>query len=376
MNVMIVVTHLLGTGHLARALTLGRAFADAGDYVSVVSGGAVVAHFDTKGLNLHQLPAVRSNRTDFSTLLRNDGTVAGPEYLQKRLDRLTDLLADIAPDVLITELFPFGRRILRDEFHALLKSARAMPRQPLIFASIRDILAPPSKPSKAAFAEEMVAEFYDGVLVHSDPDVVSLDLSWPVSDPLAPYLQYTGFVAPPPPDDDQTTRSGIVVSAGGGAVGDKVFEAANDAAHLAPNTPWLFLVGGEDSRRNALASRAPPHVRIEAPRPDFRALLASAATSVSMCGYNTALDVLQTGVPAVLVPFDDGGEVEQSLRAKALRVQDGIAVLPQDGLSGATLNRAIAKVQAAAKRPPRTAGMNGAARTVEIVHDLHESAAR
>ena len=33
MKVMIAVTHLLGTGHLARALTLGRAFAAQGHVV-------------------------------------------------------------------------------------------------------------------------------------------------------------------------------------------------------------------------------------------------------------------------------------------------------------------------------------------------------
>ncbi|MEO9683857.1 MAG: glycosyltransferase [Tateyamaria sp.] len=371
MKVMIVVTHLLGTGHLARALTIGRAFAEAGDQVSVVSGGGAVSHFDTTGVNLHQLPPVQSNGTEFTTLLCKDGTQAGPAHLQKRQDRLMELLIDIAPDVLITELFPFGRRILKEEFATLLQAARAMSPRPLVLSSIRDILAPPSKPSKAAYADEMVTNFYDGVLVHSDADVVPLDLSWPVSTALAPCLHYTGFVAPAPPDETPAMRRGIVVSAGGGTVGDKVFEAAINAANLAPDIPWLLLVSGEDSRRIALNAKAPSHVRIEAPRPDFRALLEKTATSVSMCGYNTALDVLQTGVPAVLVPFDDGGEVEQGLRAAALSTQNGIAILRQDALSGTSLVDAIADVQAANKRPPRIAGMDGAARTVEIVRDLH-----
>ena len=56
-------------------------------------------------------------------------------------------------------------------------------------------------------------------------------------------------------------------------------------------------------------------------------MLYHAAASVSLCGYNTALDVLQSGVPAVLVPFDNGGEVEQSLRAEALAPQELVADL-------------------------------------------------
>ena len=115
---------------------------------------------------------------------------------------------------------------------------------------------------------------------------------------------------------------------------------------------------------------APPHVDIEAPRPDFRALLAGAAASGSMSGYNTAMDVLQTGVPAVLIPFDDGGEVEQGLRADALSHLDGIAVLLQAKLGGPALAMALDKVRNARARPAHQANMNGAARSVEITHDL------
>ncbi|WP_299726969.1 glycosyltransferase [uncultured Tateyamaria sp.] len=370
MKVMIVVTHLLGSGHLARALTLGRAFRDAGDAVTVVSGGTPAPHFDAGGLRLVQLPPLRANGTDFSTLLGDDGAEASDAYRQARQDLLIATLADDAPDVLITELFPFGRRVLRDEFRALLAAAHAMDTRPLVLSSIRDILAPPSTPAKAEFAEEMVAQFYDGVLVHSDPEVVSLDRSWPVTDTLAHMLHYTGFVAPAPPTAMPGAHGLTLVSAGGGAVGDRLFEAAIDAAYLTPHLAWLFLVSGESERRARLIRKAPKHVSIERPRPDYRRLLQGAAASVSMCGYNTALDVMQTGVPSVLVPFDDGGEVEQGLRAAALSSQDGIEVLSQDALSGPALVMALEDVQGQRARRPRMSGMNGAVRSVEIARRM------
>lgn len=370
MKVMIVVTHLLGTGHLARALMLGRAFGAAGDQVTVVSGGTPVLHFDTRGLTLVQLAPVCSDGTDFTTLLDQDRTVATAEHMQARQDQLKATLAQVAPDVLITELFPFGRRILRDEFRALLQDAHAMPQRPLILTSIRDILAPPGKPAKAAFADEVIAQFYDGILVHADPEVVTLERSWPVSQALAERLHYTGFVAPPPPACGTERHGTILVSAGGGAVGDGVFRAALEAAHLRPTVQWHLLVGGSDARRASLAAESASNVQIDAPRADFRTLLQGAAASVSMCGYNTALDVLQTGVPAVLVPFDDGGEVEQGLRAEALSAQDGITILRQTELNGPSLVAAVDSVQHAPRRLPRIAGMDGAAQTVDIVCDL------
>ena len=369
MRVMIMVTHLLGTGHLARALTLARAFADAGHEVTVVSGGIPVPHFDTTNVRLAQLPPLRSNGTDFTTLLDAIGDEATAEYRTGRITAALELFHDLNPDVLITELFPFGRRNLRDEFRALLDAASAA--GTTVLASVRDILAPPSKPAKAAFADEMVQRHYDGVLVHADRDIVTLDGSWPVSDRLAPYLHYTGFVAPPPPPQASERTGTILVSAGGGAVGDAIFDAAVDTAAQHPDTTWHLLVGGDVARRDGLARRAPGNAVIEAPRPDFRTLLGQPAASVSMCGYNTALDVLQTGTPAVVVPFDDGNEVEQGLRAEALSRQPGVAVLRQTELRTDTLMSALKRVTTVPRAPRRT-GMDGAARTVEITQSLWE----
>ncbi|GGX58795.1 glycosyl transferase [Tateyamaria omphalii] len=370
MEVTIVVTHLLGTGHLARALTLGRAFVAAGDTVTVISGGKPVPHFDSAGLTLVHLPPLQSNGTDFSTLLTDAGEVADDAYLAARQATLLDHIVQQSPDVLITELFPFGRRTLKAEFQALLEAADGLPSRPLILSSIRDILAPPSKPAKVTFADQFVDRFYDAVLVHSDPEVVTLDASWPVSERLRPKLRYTGFVAPGAPDMIAPRHSEILVSAGGGDVGDKVFEAACEAAKLNADHSWRFLVGGDDARRTFWANRAPANVVVEGPRPDFRELLVGATASVSMCGYNTALDVLQTGVPAVFVPFDDGGEVEQGLRADALATLPAVSVVRQANLSGPTLADAIGKLAQQERRSPRTTGMTGAKTSVEIVHGL------
>ena len=68
-RILIVVTHLLGTGHLARALVLARAFAEAGDKATLVSGGMPVPHLAAEDVDLVQLPPVRSDGTNFARLL-------------------------------------------------------------------------------------------------------------------------------------------------------------------------------------------------------------------------------------------------------------------------------------------------------------------
>lgn len=373
MRVMVVVTHLLGTGHLARALTLARAYTAAGDTACVVSGGTAAPMLDTRSVAFIQLPPVKSDGVDFSRLLQSDGAPADAAHMARRKRMLLEAVAEFAPDVLITELFPFGRRILREEFTALLDHAVTQPRPPLVCASLRDILAPPSKPKKAQFAQDTVVQFYDAVLVHSDPALMPLSLSWPVTDPLEHRLHYTGFVAGPPPlRHPQAAGTGeILVSAGGGDVGGPVYEAALDAARLR-DLPMRILVGGAEPapRIAALRQHAPPHVHIEAARPDFRQMLRHAAASVSLCGYNTALDILQAGTPAVFIPFDEGSEVEQAIRARALSAQDGILALPRAALSGARLLEALGDVIAAPPRAPVTDMFDGAARTVTLTRQL------
>lgn len=368
MRVMIVVTHLLGTGHLVRALNLARACVDAGHSVTLVSGGMPVVHLDFTGVDMVQLPPLRSDGVDFTRLLTSDGSVASATLRQERIDTLLRVLAKSQPDTLITELFPFGRRNLRDEFAALLSAARGT--CPVIAASVRDILAPPSKPSKVTFADDMISSYYDLVLVHSDPDLVPLGVSWPETPVLTPRLAYTGFVAPPAPTVGDARGDTVLVSAGGGPVGQTIFEAAIAAATQLPQMQWKLMVPGDDNHRSALREGAPGNVTIEAPHPDFRHRMARAAVSVSLCGYNTALDVLQTGTPAVFIPFDDGNEVEQGLRASALSALPGIAVLRQSELTAQTLRTAV-ETTVGVPRDPRHNRMDGAAETVRILERAH-----
>ncbi|WP_170405056.1 glycosyltransferase family protein [Ruegeria arenilitoris] len=378
MRTMIIVTHLLGTGHLSRALTLGRAFADAGHHVTVASGGMPAPQLNTDGVSLLALPPLRSDGTDFTRLLTADGNIADATYLNYRAIALTEAVRRVNPDVLITELYPFGRRSLADEFLALLSTARSLPSCPVVLSSVRDILAPPSKPAKAVRTEEIIVRFYDGVLVHSDPEITPLDASWPVTGNLAGRLFYTGFVAPPAPGPHEQGEGAneILVSAGGGSVGQPIFRAAIEAAQKMPNRRWRLLVGGQDAQDRIAELRHMTNgenVILEPVRPDFRQMLPLAAASVSMCGYNTAMDLLQCATPAVLIPFDDGKEVEQTLRAKSLARLPAVDVLNSAKLTGEALAQAVDRVLHQGSREPLDGGFDGARKSVEIATSLWET---
>jgi predicted glycosyltransferase len=376
MRVLIAVTHLLGSGHLARARTLAAAFAEAGHEALLMTGGVPVPHLaPPPGVRVLQLPPVRSDGADFARLLTPEGMPAAPDRLAARAAMMAAAVADFRPAVVVTELYPFGRRSLRAEFAALLGAAAALTPRPRILASVRDILAPPSKPERAAEAEDVLARHYDAVLVHSDPADIPLEASWPVSAWLAARLRYTGYIAPPPPAPAPPDPEAVIVSAGGADVGAALFETAL-AASVAGRR-WHLLVGGtradaECARLARLAEALPgaPRIVIEPARPDFRALLAGAGASISLCGYNTALDLMATGTPGVFVPFDAGRETEQRTRAERLARRAHFAMVPAAELTPAALLAALDAVTAAGRFVPDPAKLAGARASVAIAESL------
>lgn len=379
LRVLIAVTHLLGAGHLTRAAAIGRALVGAGHPVTLVTGGTPTHLVDVGGLDLVQLPPVRGRVDDFTTLRDAAGEPVGAEIMARRRAMLLDALATCRPAVVVTELFPCGRRALGGEFRALLEAAAGMARRPLVLASIRDVLVAPDRAAKVAAAHALVAERYDAVLVHGDPDLLPLEASWPVDDALRSRLIYTGYVgdAGPPAAPVEEGAGPVLVSGGSSAAALPLYRAALAAAGLDPGRPWHVLVGPgvEPAEFRALSEAAPANASVERGRTDFRDCLARAAVFVGQAGYNTVMDIVATRARSVLVPFEQGRETEQRLRADALGARDLAIVLPEETLAPRAL---LDAVDAAARRPrPDLSAIrrDGAARTVEIIEDLARSRA-
>lgn len=375
LDVLIVVTHLLGIGHLTRARTIGRALARAGHRVTLVSGGMPAAG-SPDGVAMVQLPPLRSDGADFTRLITADGGVADADYMERRRRRLIETLVDTRPDALLTELFPFGRRQLAAEFDALLAAAAGLDRRPAILASVRDVLVPPSKPARVTDVEERLGRFYDGVLVHGDPAVLALDASWPVTPVIERDLIYTGYVVDDraTPAMNDTAREGaeaddVVVSGGGSAAGLPLARAAIGAAALLPALTWRILLGNGIAATDfaSIAAAAPANAVVERVRPDFAQLLERARLSVSMAGYNTMLDLLVARVRSVVVPFEVGRETEQRQRAERFAVAGLTTVLGEAELAPATLAKAVTTALARPAPPAAAVSLEGNTRTVTAV---------
>jgi predicted glycosyltransferase len=374
-RVLFYVQNLLGIGHLQRAAVIARALAAAGFAVDFVSGGMPVPGLALGGARLVQLPPARVADEHFAGLLDDAGRPVDEAWRARRRDALLAAAAVARPEVLLIELYPFGRRAFRFELDPLLAAAQAATPRPAVLCSVRDILVDKGRPERRAETVAAVLRWFDAVLVHGDPGFAPLSLSFPEAERIAARLRYTGYVveaAAGEPVPFQAGTGEVVVSAGGGAVGRPLVEAALQARSrsLAAGLPWRVVLGtGYPQREAAALLAAPPRgVRVERFRPDLARLFPQAALSISQAGYNTVMELLAAGTPAVVVPFAGGVETEQTLRARLLAERGLIHLVEEAGLAPAALAAAMDRALSA-PRPTPGGGLDlgGAARTAAIL---------
>ncbi|MTH98964.1 glycosyltransferase family protein [Roseibium sp. RKSG952] len=380
-HAFIHVQHLLGTGHVVRAAAIGRALADRGVDVTLASGNRIPPTLDTTGLTVVELPAARSPDAAFSRLVTLEGDDVDADWKERRITATLEAFGARDADLLLTETYPFGRRQFEFEMSRLLQAAKAQARKPVIATSIRDILVRKQDLWKEEWMADQALAHYDRILVHADPGFIQLQDSFPFAGRVEPLVRYTGYAngtaRPAPPEGDGEDE--VIVSCGGGAVAEGLLSAALEARPLsrrAEDATWRILIGHDVSEEafRLYQRNAAPGTIVERARRDFPGLLQNARLSVSQAGYNTVLDILIAGVPAVLVPFAQALETEQTQRAEALAAHRRAIVAPETGLTPERLAAAIDDALALPRSKHKVL-LGGAEKSADILlRDLTERA--
>jgi predicted glycosyltransferase len=338
---MLYCQHSLGLGHFVRSIALAQELGRHFDLL-FLNGGVLPRDIALPdNVAFEHLPPIR---------IDDDGQLSGAagepldQLLCRRRDRMLDLARRHAPSLLVVELYPFGRRKFGTELLPLIAAVRD--RGGTVVSSVRDILVGRSNQrhhdDRAAV---LLNDLFDAVLVHSDPNVARLDASFQPSRPLAVPTHYTGYVRASRTEAAVEQRgTDTLVSAGGGAVGRPLLDAALAAQRILwRKRRWpMTLVAGPflpqpDWEAVQLAAADIPGVRLLRSVPDMLQLLRRAGRSVSQCGYNTALEVIEAGVPSLFVPYAAGQETEQTVRAQRLAALGHGEWMPQATLDGAAL---------------------------------------
>jgi predicted glycosyltransferase len=318
----------------------------------------------------------------FSGLESCDPALGLEEVKQVRIESLLSFFNSAGPDCLILELYPFGRKAFRFELNPLLEAARA--KSTLVLCSLRDILVE-KKTDRTMWENRVVAtlnDFFDGLLVHADPRLVTLDSTFGPIEELEVPIHYTGFITPRP---RLTARSKIrselglgsddrliVASIGSGSVGAHLLEAVAAAAncgHTPGNFHFHLFTGPYCPPEviDRLHVAAGQNLAVEQFTDHFIDWLAAADLSVSMAGYNTSMNSLAAGVPALMLPFDQNRE--QRLRVERLIADHPIEILDQMDLAPERLAELIVS-QARKSRYQSELDLDGARRTASIIERL------
>ncbi|MDH4147780.1 MAG: glycosyltransferase family 28 [Acidimicrobiia bacterium] len=380
--------HSLGLGHLVRSLALAEGLASRFDVV-LLNGGRFPEGVDPpRGVEVVNLAPL--GHDDEYQLISHDPSFTVEQAKAVRVRTVLAALAERRPSALLIELYPFGRKKFAFELLPLLETVEALgERRPRVVCSLRDILVGQRRDQAGhdERASTVSNRFLDAILVHADPRFARLEESFRPATPLGVPVHYTGFVTNAPIGTDP--RAGrvpagerldrVIVSAGGGMVGEPLFRAAIDAQPILERAGLSTLVvAGPFAPPEAwarLEAAAAERAGLDVVRyvDDLRAEIARSTVSVSQCGYNTTMDLLRAGVPAVVVPYSEGREDEQRRRAARLAGLGVLGVVESTELAGPAGGARFAEAVLEARTRPEVGtpfDLDGAARSAELIAGL------
>lgn len=371
--------HSLGMGHLMRSLALADRLVERFRVVLLNGGRLPKGIRINPRLQLVNLPPVGIDETN--QLVSHDKRIPIERALERRRTTILTCFDELRPAVVIVELFPFGRKKFAAELLPLLKTARAPEKRALIVCSLRDILVS-RRENQQKYDDRAAAlanDFFDAVLVHSDPTFARFEETFHPKIPLRVPVKYTGFVVPQsrPVARTMPPRKRVVVSAGGGVVGESLLRLSIEAhQHFAhdPQVEMKVIAGPliHESSWQTLRSLARGKQRLRLVRQvtDLCAELSNATVSISQAGYNTCLDVLRAGVPALLVPFTKEAEDEQRRRALRLQNLGLVKVLAQEEQTPQRLATEIRERMDFKFPTTTTLDLGGAQCTVKLIESM------
>ena len=324
-KVMFYCQHILGMGHLIRSVEIVKGLIP--DFqICFVNGGQVIPEFEFPSeIEVINIPAVKTD-SEFNELRPVDRSLTMEEVEEKRRNMLLDTCDRFGPDILIIELFPFGRRRFSFELIPLMEKAKAMGTK--IVSSVRDIVV--TKQNQQRHEEKvcrLLNKYFDLLLIHGDPNFVKLDLSFSRVNDLNCPVHYTGYVVQPVPKTRQIIldKPTILVSVGGGRFGHDLLECVARAAPILkdkiPHHIQVFT--GAFSPDEVLfklqeITKDLDNITCDRYTTNLLDYMQQADLSIGMGGYNTTMNILSTGIPAMMMAFQGNNDKEQETRLQKL----------------------------------------------------------
>lgn len=376
MRVLFHYTHKQTLGHTTRSIALATALCHHKAEVLILQGG-IPQPFIRFPLNCKVLdiPQPFDTRTSFQSH-------TAPVSATKRAQFILKTAADFSPDVFITEFFPFGRLAYLPELLPTLRYLRKKGTR--IIASIGyPLLIDLDRLENKQFAAlyQSLLAFFDTFLIHTPYElentyiqetIQSSNLSHAyatIINDLKKRIVYTGYVFPEKmitggmqlPATKTSESKTIVISRGGGAVYPKIITRAIEAQRFLDHNINTIIACGPATTsqemiwfKSCLKPEDQGHVLLADHLANLDEHLQNCQASVSLCGYNTSVQLMRYGTPSVIVPYKNQHNKlptnDQIARARLLQERFSNIILDYDTMTPRSLADAI-KEQMTRPRP-------------------------
>lgn len=319
-----------GLGHLRRSLLVASRLA-AGPLrpaVLIATGSARAHAFELPpGCDVLKLPSVVKGPDGGYHARTLDLPLE--DVLRLRGELIVQAAGSFRPDLVLVDHAPAG---VEGELQPLFRAVQRMERRPRLVLGLRDVIDDAARVRSEwdrLGVWPLLSGVYDRILVYGDRSVLTTADELGLPSRFPGKVRFTGYLARSLrrglPDGDRDDIPRIVVTAGGGGDGQELLRAwAAFLESLDAPAPFLSTVvaGPFLSRRRLLEItsrlRQGGHpVEIVTFTDRMEELLTDASAVVGMAGYNTVMEILAAGAPALLLPRSRP-RLEQTLRAERL----------------------------------------------------------
>lgn len=357
-NVFLYSHDTYGLGHLRRNLAIAEHLlsGDRPFSVRLLTGSPVIANWSLPlGLNVTALPPVV--KTGVETYKSRDSKQPFSRIKASREALILKSVIEEKPDFLIVDHAPAGMNA--ELLPALAFIRRELPGTQVILG-LRDILDDPQT-VQSIWAEQKIIPlldtFYDYVLVYGSRALFDVVENYRLPGSVSAKLRYSGYVARLAGRAvERASGEGatVLVTAGGGEDGFFLMKAYLDAlargslGSIRSRIVTGPLMSPEERRTLVDYAQDDPAIEIIPSTMDLPTMLDGADLVIAMAGYNTSVEIVASGKPAILVPRA-APRAEQKMRAEMLaRLGYVWAVEPEPEL-GRRLSELVAAFLAGAR---------------------------
>ncbi|HEX2088318.1 MAG TPA: glycosyltransferase [Actinomycetota bacterium] len=385
-RVLIYSHDTYGLGHLRRSILVASGLVAGADpplSVLIATGSPRAQAFELPdGCDTLKLPSV--TKTPEGTYRPRTLNVPLDELVAVRSELLRSTARSFRPDLLLVDHSPVG---MQGELWPLFRDMNNWSSRPTVVLGLRDITDAADAVRgewDASGAWEALGGVYDRMLVYGDEHLPTTAQDLRLAERFPGKVKLVGYLARSirPPTQSQNGVPTVLVTAGGGGDGHQLLSGYLSFLERLPADSRFrsivvtgpFLSRSRQREVKARCRALGPSVEVLCFTDHFEELLSSAAGVVSMAGYNTVVEILSAGVPALLVPRRKP-RMEQWLRAQRLAALDGdfitLAQTPDPSVIGRFVERVISGNSNG--RPPAIR-MDGLAATVDELRGLVENA--